>query len=62
MKDCFILDGGKSGIYVWIGKMCTKEEKLGSMKTAEKFLKENGYPQWTRVSLTEFQPNFTYIW
>lgn len=43
------MDGGKSGIYVWIGKGCTKDEKLGSMKTAEKFLHEKNYPEWTRI-------------
>jgi gelsolin len=48
-QDAFILDFGKSGIYVWIGKKCSKEEKIHSMKTAENFLKQNGYPAWTMI-------------
>jgi len=48
-EDCFILDCGKSGLFVWIGKKCTKEEKNHSIKVAEKFLKENGYPDWTKI-------------
>ncbi|ODM95069.1 Gelsolin, cytoplasmic [Orchesella cincta] len=48
-QDCFILDTGKSGIFVWIGKKCTREEKLQSMKHAESFLQKNGYPEWTKL-------------
>lgn len=51
------MDGGKSGIYVWSGKMATKEEKLQSMKMAEEFLVKNKYPQWTKViHITIYNP------
>uniref|UniRef100_A0A4D5R9Y8 Gelsolin, cytoplasmic n=1 Tax=Scolopendra viridis TaxID=118503 RepID=A0A4D5R9Y8_SCOVI len=48
-EDCFILDGGKAGIFVWIGKKCTKEEKIHSMKLGVDYLQHNGYPTWTQV-------------
>lgn len=49
-KDCFILDGGVSGIFVWIGKNCTKNEKTHAMALALKYLTIKNYPQWTPVS------------
>ncbi|KAJ9575190.1 hypothetical protein L9F63_025859, partial [Diploptera punctata] len=39
-----------AGIFVWIGKHCTKEEKVEAMKRAEKFLTSNNYPVWTKVN------------
>lgn len=50
-QDCFILDAGKSGIFAWIGKQCTQQEKLQAMTHAEKFLVDKGYPAWTKVSV-----------
>lgn len=47
--DCFILDTG-SGIYVWIGKKGTTQEKVEALKKAQLFLKENNYPSWTKVT------------
>ncbi|XP_050533293.1 actin depolymerising venom protein gelsolin 1-like [Daktulosphaira vitifoliae] len=47
--DCFILDTVSSGIYVWIGKKGTTQEKVESLKRAQAFIKENNYPAWTRV-------------
>ncbi|XP_046387919.1 gelsolin, cytoplasmic isoform X2 [Ischnura elegans] len=47
--DCFILDTITSGLYVWIGRGSTKNEKLEAMRKAEQFLANNNYPQWTRI-------------
>ncbi|KAJ9596280.1 hypothetical protein L9F63_027096, partial [Diploptera punctata] len=49
-QDCYILDTVSAGIFVWIGKHCTKEEKVEAMKRAEKFLTSNNYPVWTKVN------------
>jgi hypothetical protein len=48
-QDCYILDTVTSGIFVWIGKQCTKDEKVEAMKLAQKFLVTNSYPAWTKV-------------
>jgi len=48
-EDCFLLDTGRSGVFVWIGKTSSKEEKKKSMELAAKYLEENGYPPWTKV-------------
>ncbi|XP_023703559.1 gelsolin, cytoplasmic isoform X2 [Cryptotermes secundus] len=47
--DCYILDTVTSGIFVWIGKHCTKDEKVEAMKLAQKFLATNNYPVWTKI-------------
>ena len=50
MQDCFILDtGSTSGIFAWIGKESSKEERVKAMKSAEAFLEKNSLPKWTRV-------------
>ena len=49
------MDTGKSGgdawsgIFVWIGKNSTKEEKVGAMKAAEGYLAEHNLPKWTKI-------------
>ena len=50
LQDCFILDtGSTSGIFAWIGRGSTKQERLQAMRSAEGFLRSNGLPAWTRV-------------
>jgi gelsolin len=48
-NDCFILDTG-SGLYVWIGKKATEQEKKQGMSKAQSFLASKKYPSWTKVS------------
>jgi len=48
-NDCFILDTG-SGIYVWVGKKATTEEKKQAMSRAQGFLQTKKYPSWTKVT------------
>lgn len=43
------MDAGASGIYVWVGRKSSKEEKAESMKKGEKYLADNKYPSWTKV-------------
>ena len=33
-KDCFIVDAGSSGVFAWIGKGCTAQEKKEAMTNA----------------------------
>jgi len=48
-NDAFILDTG-NGLFVWVGKQATNEEKLHSMKLATDFIKSKGYPMTTSVT------------
>lgn len=48
-NDCFILDTVDANMFVWIGKKCTKNEKIKSMEIAEKYIKKLNYPAWTNV-------------
>ncbi len=50
-QDCFILDSGSTtGVFAWIGRGASKDERVAALKAAEKFLERNGLPKWTRVS------------
>jgi len=48
-NDCFILDG-QSEIFVWVGKGSTPAEKKESMLTAQAFIKQFGYPDYTPIT------------
>uniref|UniRef100_A0A0K8SZE6 Gelsolin-like domain-containing protein n=2 Tax=Lygus hesperus TaxID=30085 RepID=A0A0K8SZE6_LYGHE len=49
-EDCFILDTGAPGIYVWIGKNSNTHEKVEALKKGQVFLKNNNYPAWTSMT------------
>jgi hypothetical protein len=49
-SDAYILDAGSSGIFVWVGKTASNDEKLHSMRMATDFIKSKGYPNWTPVT------------
>lgn len=46
-KDAFILDAGKGGVYVWIGKECTMMEREKAMETGAKYLNKRKLPEFT---------------
>lgn len=48
-EDCFILDTGVAGIFVWVGKRATQKEKTESIAKAQQFLQTEKYPAWTQV-------------
>jgi len=49
-KDVFILDCGGGGIFAWVGKGASKDEKKQAMKHATDFIEKRGYPDWTPVT------------
>ncbi|CAH0688166.1 unnamed protein product [Chilo suppressalis] len=49
-KECFILDTGSSGIYVWVGKGSNEKEKAEAMNRAQQYLKAHDLPPWVHVS------------
>ncbi|XP_043235467.1 gelsolin, cytoplasmic-like isoform X3 [Amphibalanus amphitrite] len=48
-QDCFILDTGASGFFVWIGRESTKAEKESAVNKATKYMEQKGLPVWTKV-------------
>ncbi|XP_052860408.1 gelsolin isoform X1 [Anopheles cruzii] len=47
-EDSYILDTG-SGLYVWIGKGSTPQEKTQAFAKAQEFIGSKKYPAWTAV-------------
>nr|ATU82520.1 venom gelsolin [Lethocerus distinctifemur] len=47
--DCYILDTGSSGIYVWVGKGSTTQEKVEALKMGQAFIAAKNYPSWTKM-------------
>ena len=41
-NDAFIVDNGLLGIWVWIGKKATKQERKQAMTNAQNFVKDKG--------------------
>lgn len=48
--NCYILDSGIAGIYIWMGKHCKVEFKNKVWKSVNAFLKTRGYPPWVAVT------------
>lgn len=49
-QDAFILDTGAGGIFAWLGKDATQQEKKAAFKNAVDFIQTKGYPKWTNVT------------
>lgn len=48
-KDAFILDAVTGGVFVWVGKECTLQERAKAMEMGTKYLKERRLPTYTQV-------------
>jgi len=50
-KDCFVLwSGGQNGVFAWIGKGATKDERKQAMESAQNLINQKGLPRWTKVT------------
>ncbi|XP_076064195.1 advillin-like isoform X2 [Oratosquilla oratoria] len=49
-NDSFIVDNGRDGIWVWVGKRATAKERQEAMRNAQGFVKKKEYPQSTPVT------------
>jgi len=49
-NDAFIIDNGQLGIWVWIGKKATRQERAEAMRNAQGFIKKKGYPDSTPIT------------
>ena len=41
-NDAFIIDNGQFGIWVWIGKKASKQERAEAMRNAQGFIEKKG--------------------
>lgn len=57
-NDAFILDAGNGGIFVWIGKGCTMQERSKAMDWAKQYLEKQKQPIWTPVKFFWGKNNF----
>ena len=48
--DAFIVEAGELGVWVWIGKGSTDQEKTGAMAVGESFIEEKQLPSFTRLT------------
>lgn len=39
-QDAFILDAGNGGVFVWVGKGCTMDERKKAMSHATEYLEQ----------------------
>ncbi|XP_042910486.1 gelsolin, cytoplasmic isoform X2 [Parasteatoda tepidariorum] len=47
--DCFLLDGGMNGLFVWIGKESSRQERVGAMNFAHKYIEKKSYPNYLPI-------------
>ena len=50
--DAFLVSAGALGIWVWLGRQATKEERKCAMQLGEKFIKEKELPRGTALTRT----------
>merc|ERR1712192_144329 len=51
-NDAFLVSAGTLGIWVWLGRQATKEERQCAMQLGEKFIKEKELPRGTALTRT----------
>ncbi|KAF8375436.1 hypothetical protein PRIPAC_81865, partial [Pristionchus pacificus] len=63
-KDAFILDAVNGGIYVWVGKGCTVEERSRAFQWGQTYLYVSNLPSWTTVTrvLESVEPQMFTQW
>ena len=50
--DAFLVSAGALGIWVWLGRQATQEERKCAMQLGEKFIKEKELPRGTALTRT----------
>merc|ERR1712110_986216 len=51
-NDAFLVSAGALGIWVWLGRQATSEERQCAMQLGEKFIKEKELPRGTALTRT----------
>ena len=51
-EDAFLVSAGPLGIWVWLGRHATKEERQCAMQLGEKFIREKELPRGTALTRT----------
>ncbi|GMR48458.1 hypothetical protein PMAYCL1PPCAC_18653, partial [Pristionchus mayeri] len=63
-SDAFILDAVNGGVYVWVGKGCTVEERSRAFHWGQTYLYVSNLPSWTTVTrvLESIEPQMFTQW
>lgn len=48
-ENTFIIDNGENGVYVWIGKKASEQERIEALRNAESFAKKKEYANNTKI-------------
>ncbi|XP_076312885.1 villin-1-like isoform X2 [Tachypleus tridentatus] len=66
-QDSFIVDNGEAGIWVWVGRKASPEERKKALEFAQGFIVKNNYPNYTQITrvidggeTTEFKSLFKF--
>ncbi|TKR73025.1 hypothetical protein L596_020392 [Steinernema carpocapsae] len=47
-NDAFIIDTVRGGVFIWVGKGCTQQERERAMAYGQKYIMDNDRPMWTQ--------------
>jgi hypothetical protein len=48
-NDAFIVDAVSGGVYVWIGKGCTMDERRKAVQYGQEYIKQQKRPAHTQI-------------
>ena len=49
-EDAFLVSAGELGVWVWLGRRSSAEERRAAMELGERFIRESGLPRHTALT------------
>ncbi len=50
LQDAFIVDAINGGVFVWVGKECTQQERQKALQFGESYIVQQKRPPWSQVA------------